>query len=282
MKQTDAVGVGAPKKGISPDDFLAAFDGDVDKAITALRAADRAHKKHRNKHHPVISADAPVVIDISHVSKFYKPGKQKIHALQDANLQIRQGEFIAITGTSGSGKSTLLQLIGGLDKPSEGSVTVDGHDIGKLSDRRLSEFRGQTIGFVFQFFYLQPFLKLQANIEVPAMFARTNKTTRGTKAGELASAVGLEERLQHYPKELSGGQMQRAAIARALLNNPKVLLADEPTGNLDSSNSAAIIDLFEQIRKDFGTTVVIVTHDANIAARADREIEMKDGQVLSS
>ena len=256
-------------------EYLRQFDGDVDKAVASLREAAEQQTRAQRSKVPVVSSDAPVLIDVAAVAKTYKLGKQTVEAIKDVSLQIRQGEFIAVT--SGSGKSTLLQLIGGLDKPTGGTVTVDGQNIGKLSDRHLSNFRNRTIGFVFQFFYLQPFLRLQANLEVPAMFARTGRAERAARAQELATAVGLAERLQHYPKELSGGQMQRAAIARALLNKPKVLLADEPTGNLDSANSTAIIELFEQIRKDYGTTIIVVTHDAAIAARADREIVMKDG-----
>lgn len=262
--------------------YLALFEGNLEQAVSNLQSTAEAEQlKHAKAKRPVIPADAAVVIELSDVSKTYKLGRQRVEALKQASLQVRQGEFIAITGTSGSGKSTLLQLIGGLDKPTAGNVLVDGRDIGKLSDRKLSIFRGQTIGFVFQFFYLQPFLRLQANLEVPGMFARLKKSQRATRAAELAHAVGLDERLKHFPKELSGGQMQRAAIARALLNNPKVLLADEPTGNLDSANSSAIIELFEKIRQDFGTTIIVVTHDAAIASRADREIVMKDGMVAA-
>lgn len=260
-------------------EYLDLFDGNIERAVGSLRIAADSNLA-RTRRRLTVATDAPIVIDIASVCKTYKIGRQRVEALKDVSLQVRQGEFVAITGTSGSGKSTLLQLIGGLDKPTGGTVTVDGHDIGKLSDRQLSTFRGLTIGFVFQFFYLQPFLRLQVNLEVPGMFARTNKSDRAARAAELAEAVGLSERLKHYPKELSGGQMQRAAIARALLNRPRVLLADEPTGNLDSVNSDAIVALFEKIRKDFGTTIIVVTHDATIAARADREIVMKDGTVL--
>lgn len=156
---------------------------------------------------------------------------------------------------------------------------MDGRELGKLSDRKLSVFRGQTIGFVFQFFYLQPFLRLQTNLEVPAMFARVKRSERQASTARLAEAVGLADRLKHLPKELSGGQMQRAAIARALMNKPKLILADEPTGNLDSQNGEAIISLFEQVRRDYGATVIVVTHDPKIAARADREIHLKDGVI---
>ncbi len=263
-------------KSLRAKELLALFNNNLEAAVAALRqqAGDGVLPKKR-----VPENVNPVLIEFQDVSKRYKLGRRHVDALNGVSFRIKQGEFVALTGPSGSGKSTLLQIMGGLDKPTAGSVTVNGHNIGKLSDRRLSLFRNQTVGFVFQFFYLQPFLRLQTNLEVPAMFARTKHQTRSEKARELAANVGLEERLRHYPKELSGGQMQRAAIARALLNNPKVLLADEPTGNLDSVNGRAIIDLFESVRRRFGTTIVVVTHDPKIAAHADREINLSDGEI---
>lgn len=254
--------------------FLDLFEGDVEAAVAALRQLGSPAPARKTA-----AASGPVLVDVSELSKTYKVGRQHIDALNGVSLQIHEGEFVAFTGPSGSGKSTLLQLIGGLDKPSRGHVIVDGRDLTKLSDRKLSVFRNRTIGFVFQFFYLQPFLRLEANLEVPGMFARVKKHDRAEHAGSLAAAVGLQDRLRHLPKEMSGGQMQRAAIARAMLNRPKLILADEPTGNLDSTNGKAIIDLFEQMRKDFGTTIVIVTHDPKVAAHADREIAMEDGKV---
>jgi ABC-type lipoprotein export system ATPase subunit len=260
-------------------ELLARFDGDASRAVAAIQRTAAEQQRHDQAPKFHIAADAPDVVSLQNISKMYKLGRQKVEALKSVSLTIKQGEFVAITGTSGSGKSTLLQLIGGLDKPTAGSINVDGHDLSKLSDRKLSVFRNQTVGFVFQFFYLQPFLKLQANLEVPGMFARAKGAERRQRATELARAVDLDERLNHFPRELSGGQMQRAAIARALLNRPKILLADEPTGNLDSANGSAIIELFETIRRDYGTTVIVVTHDSTIARRADREIIMKDGAI---
>jgi len=256
-------------------DFLEQFNS-LDAAIAALQAAAQSTQKK-----PARKPTGPVLIRTEHLSKQYKIGKQQVNALNDVSIEIHEGEFVAFTGPSGSGKSTLLQLIGGLDKPSDGSVSVDGQDLTKLSDRNLSTFRNSTIGFVFQFFYLQPFLDLQTNLTVPAIFANKNRTERLASAQQLAEAVGLGDRLQHLPKEMSGGQMQRAAIARALLNKPKLLLADEPTGNLDSVNGAAIIELFEKVRREFGTTIVVVTHDPKVAAHADREITLQDGKVLA-
>jgi len=263
-------------------DFLASYGGDVDAAIAALRAhhgggpsAARAPRRPRRER----SGDH--IITVNDLRKTYRMGRQKVAALGGVSLEIDRGEFVALTGASGSGKSTLLQIIGGLDKPSGGTVLVDGVDIGRLSDARLSRFRNRTIGFVFQFFYLQPFLRLATNTEVPGMFARTPRKQRKAQALRLIEEVGLSDRSTHLPREMSGGQMQRAAIARALLNQPAVLLADEPTGNLDSATGASIIELFERIRDEFGTTIIIVTHDEELALRADRTIRLSDGVIVA-
>lgn len=261
------------------DELLEVYGGDGAQAQAAI--AERVNDLRRAKRQTVAPlSDAPVVISVRDLKKTYKVGKTKLQALAGIDLDIHEGEIVALTGASGSGKSTLLQLMGGLDRPTDGSVTVHGTDLRTMHDGKLSEFRNQTIGFVFQFFYLQPFLRLATNLEVAGMFAGTQRVVRRERAAELADKVGLADRVRHYPKELSGGQMQRAAIARALLNQPKILLADEPTGNLDSTNSAAIIDLFEKIRDELQTTIVIVTHDPAIAARADREIKLQDGTIL--
>lgn len=268
---------------ISPeqiDDFLKLFDGDVEQAGRALR--DHVRQAQQVKRTAARAQRSNVVaLSVRDLAKTYKIGKTNVQALAGVSLDIYEGEIVALTGSSGSGKSTLLQLMGGLDKPTAGSVTVHETDLKTMRDGQLSEFRNRTIGFVFQFFYLQPFLRLERNLEVAGMFARTAPAERRARVAELAETVGLADRLRHYPKELSGGQMQRAAIARALLNRPKILLADEPTGNLDSVNGAAIIDLFERIRDEFQTTIVIVTHDQSIAARADCEIRLQDGAVVS-
>lgn len=254
--------------------FAQLFDSTED-AIKALQAYREPART--NKSNPTAHSQAPVVITVEKVVKQYKRGKQPVKALAGVSLEIHQGEFVSLTGASGSGKSTLLQLMGGLDKPTSGRITIDGTDINTLKDEDLSDFRNRTIGFVFQFFYLQPFLPLSKNIEVPGMFAHAKPDERLARVHELLRTVGLGEQAEQLPKQLSGGQIQRAAVARALLNSPKILLADEPTGNLDSKNSTAIIELFEHIRTTFGTTVVIVTHNPEIAARADREIRLRDG-----
>lgn len=261
--------------------FLDDFDGDAIRAAHALRDYAnelRGSKTDQPKSQKITTGKALLVA--KDLRKTYKLGRQKLEVLRGIDLSIHEGEFVAITGASGSGKSTLLQLIGGLDKPTSGVVQFGDTNIAKLSDKRLSEFRRQTVGFVFQFFYLQPFLRLEQNLEVPGMFARTKRKQRRQRASKLAEQVGLGDRLNHYPRELSGGQLQRAAIARALFNQPKVILADEPTGNLDTKNSKAIIDLFETIRRELGTAIVIITHDPVVAARADRQIVLQDGELI--
>lgn len=258
-------------------DFVAKF-GSAQQAINAI-ADLPAQPRPADRPKPAIP-DTPVVVSVDSLTKSYKVGKTKVDALRGVSIDIHEGEFIALTGSSGSGKSTLLQIIGGLDKPSSGKVEIMGTNLAKLSDTKLSTFRNQTIGFVFQFFYLQPFLNVSRNIEVAAMFAGAKRSDRKSSLQAVAQAVGLSDRANHMPNELSGGQMQRVAIARALLNRPKLILADEPTGNLDSANGKQIIDLFESIRKQFGTTVIVVTHDQKIADRADREIKLADGELL--
>lgn len=220
------------------------------------------------------------LVRIEGLTKRYKVGNNEIQALNSVNLDVQEGEFIAITGESGSGKSTLLQLIGCLDKPTSGSVYIGGQNIAELSDARLSNLRQNMIGFVFQSFYLQPFLRLNENVAVPAMFKGTKPKEISNKVASLLAQVGLIEQSGHYPKELSGGQMQRAAIARALINEPKILLADEPTGNLDSKNSESIIALFQSIRSSLGMTIIMVTHNPEIALQADRAITMRDGVIV--
>lgn len=221
----------------------------------------------------------PIAIKATNVIKKYKVGKQIIRAIDDVSVDIHEGEFVALVGPSGSGKSTLLHLLGGLDKPTSGEIVVGGKNVSSMNDRQLSKFRNQTIGFVFQSFYLQPFLTLRRNIEVASMPQRMGRAERKLRIESLARQVGLYDRLSHRPHELSGGQIQRAAIARALLNRPAIILADEPTGNLDSANSRDIISLFQQIREQYHTTIVIATHDNEIAAQADRVIALKDGRL---
>jgi len=271
------------------DDFLALFAGDTDAAIAAIKArtSQQSSQDDRSMDFDALSAKVqapvsngqPAIISVQSVTKTYRMGKQKVQALNDISLDIYPGEIVAIVGPSGSGKSTLLQILGCLDTPTKGKVLVDGSDITKLGDGKLSQLRRSTIGFIFQSFYLQPFLKLGDNVAVPAMFTSKKRQAINEETTQLLDKVGLLDRRNHYPKEISGGQIQRAAIARALINQPKIILADEPTGNLDSKNSEAIIDLFKTIRQQLGTTIIVVTHNIEVASMADRVIRLKDGAV---
>lgn len=263
---------------VKVEEFLALFDYDV----AAARAALDTHTPPQS----VVTPDHPrtssgkTIVALDAVSRTYALGKKSVSALSDITLSVKEGEFIAITGASGSGKSTLLQIIGCMDKPSSGDVTVTGQSVAKLRDSQLSLLRQRTVGFVFQSFYLQPFLTLEDNIALPAMFTREKTAATYARVHTLLAQVGLTERAKHYPSELSGGQIQRAAIARALINSPRIILADEPTGNLDSASSAAIIDVFHSIRRQLGTTIILVTHDQALARKADRIITLKDGRLL--
>lgn len=260
-------------------EFLSMFNGDASAAHAALSQYQQQDVDRVPTREPLRLADEEI-ISLQSVSKRYKLGKQTVDALRDVTLTIGKGEFVAITGASGSGKSTLLQIIGCLDKPTSGKVIVELKETTSLGDNALSELRQSAIGFIFQSFYLQPFLRLSDNLAVPAMFTNEKKKDIDGKVEQLLRQVGLSERARHFPKELSGGQVQRAAIARALVNNPRIILADEPTGNLDSVNSKSIIDLFRTIRDKLGTTIVVVTHNAEIAEQADRVIELKDGVIV--
>lgn len=265
----------SPQKSLLLEQLVALYDGDVEQMKKDLLAL--APKQVLNKQTKLTT---PVLISLEKVSKTYKRGKQEVKALDEVSFVVHEREIVALMGPSGSGKSTALNIMSGLDTPNIGSVLIDKQDITKLSNNERAMFRSKHLGFIFQFFYLQPFLTLRTNVEVPGMFSGLDKTTRKKRAEEFISAVGLSDRQDHKPKELSGGQMQRAAIARALLNQPRILLADEPTGNLDSTNAQEVVALFKHIRDTFGTAVVIVTHDPAVAAHADRVIEMKDGKVV--
>lgn len=219
-----------------------------------------------------------VVVELNQVSKTYKMDNVEVQALKGVNLKIVKGEFVAIMGPSGSGKSTLLHMIGCLDRPTSGKIYLDGIDVLKLSDSELARLRGKKIGFVFQFFYLYPTLTARENVELPMMIVEQDKKIREKRALNLLKVVGLEHRAEHLPSQLSGGERQRVAIARALANDPSLLLADEPTGNLDSKSGREIMELFVKLNKE-GKTIIIVTHDENIASYAERIIKIKDGRI---
>lgn len=220
------------------------------------------------------------VIEVKNLYKTYKLGGETITALNGVSLGIMQGEMVAITGPSGSGKSTLMHVIGGLDRPTSGDVLVFGQNISKLNQRQLAYYRNTTIGFVFQSFYLQPTLSAVDNVKLPLVFSKKN-VDRNAVAKDVLGKLGLLDRLKNKPSELSGGQRQRVAIARAIVNGPKVILADEPTGNLDSKTGKGVIELLRNLNKTEGVTIIIVTHDMTVAELCDRTIKMRDGQIIS-
>ncbi|MCQ4727135.1 ABC transporter ATP-binding protein [Anaerotignum faecicola] len=216
---------------------------------------------------------------MSHLEKYYDTGAIQVHALKDINLTIEEGEYVAIMGQSGSGKSTLMNILGCLDKPSGGLYELDGIDISKQSQRQLSYIRNKKIGFVFQSFNLIPRTTAIKNVELPMIYAKVGSSERRKRAVELLEKVGLGARINHMPNEISGGQKQRIAIARALANKPSILLADEPTGNLDTASSVEIMELFTQLNKE-GVTVIVVTHEDDIAEFTKRVIRFRDGQII--
>ena len=219
------------------------------------------------------------MIELKNVSKVYALGGEKIVALDHVNLKIENGDFLAITGPSGSGKSTLANIAGGLDIPDEGEVLVDEKNLSEHNDSEMSRYRNSYIGFIFQTFNLQPNYSALENVMIPLMFAGISHAEREKRAKECLTAVGLGDRIKHRPTELSGGQRQRVCIARALANNPKVIIADEPTGNLDSKKGAEIISILKQLNTKMGVTLIIITHDMSVAKEAKKVIEIHDGKI---
>ena len=219
------------------------------------------------------------LIEVKNLNKIYGSGEAEVKALKNINLNIEQGEFVAIVGQSGSGKSTLLHLIGGVDIPSSGEVIIDGKNIYKLKEKELSILRRRKLGFIFQFFNLIPVLTAQENIEMPVLL--DNEKIDKKYMNELLMILGLEERKNNYPSQLSGGQQQRVSIGRALANKPSIILADEPTGNLDSKNSKEVLELLKYCAKKYNQTLILITHDINIAKSADRVITIEDGEIIS-
>lgn len=218
------------------------------------------------------------IVKVEHLSKIYGKGDTAVHALDDVSFSIEQGQFVAIVGPSGSGKSTLLHILGGVDTPTGGKVRIGDTDISKLDETALAIFRRRQIGLIYQFYNLIPILTVEENMTLPLLL--DGKKPDRQMLHTLVSTLGLSERLHHLPNQLSGGQQQRVSIGRALLNNPALMLADEPTGNLDSENSKEIIALLRRFNREFNQTVVIITHDERIALSADRVISVQDGKIV--
>ena len=219
------------------------------------------------------------ILSVEHLTRVFGSGEGTVRALDDVSLSIEAGEFIAIVGSSGSGKSTLLHLMGGVDRPTSGTVRLMGEDIYRRTDEQLAIFRRREVGLIYQFNNLIPILSARENITLPALL--DGRAVNENRLAELADALGLDGRMNHLPSQLSGGQQQRVAIARALMNAPAVILADEPTGNLDSRNSAEVMGLLRESSERFKQTLVVITHDEDIALRADRVIAIEDGRVAS-
>ena len=220
-----------------------------------------------------------MIITVDNINKTYKNGSLELQVLKNISFKVDKGEFLAIMGSSGSGKSTMMNILGCLDNQYEGKYILDGIDISKSTENELSEIRNKKIGFIFQSFNLLPRLTALENVELPLIYSSVPKEERHKRANELLEMVGLKDRTHHRPNELSGGQRQRVAIARALANNPSIILADEPTGNLDSKSEAEIIEILQKLNK-MGKTIVIVTHEPNIGEIAQRKIVFKDGEII--
>jgi len=219
------------------------------------------------------------ILKVENLSKIYGKGENKVEALKNINLSVNKGEFVAVVGTSGSGKSTLLHLIGGLDRPTGGRVIIDGESIYQYKEEKLAIFRRRKVGFIFQFFNLIPVLDVEENIALPALM--DNDRIDRNYLDEIIKLLGLEDRRHHLPSELSGGQQQRVSIGRALLNKPSIILADEPTGNLDSTTSREVMELLRFTAQRYNQTLILVTHDINLASMADRIVTIHDGEIVS-
>jgi putative ABC transport system ATP-binding protein len=225
------------------------------------------------------TAQAGGLVRVQNVDKVFKRGSEEVHVLGGLNLDIPEGEFLALMGPSGSGKSTLLNLIGGLDRPSQGSVEVGGERVDKLSNRKLAAWRARHIGLVFQFYNLMPVLSAQKNVELPLLLTHLSRSERKKRAAIALDIVGLSHRAGHYPRTLSGGEQQRVGIARAIVTDPTLLLCDEPTGDLDRKSGDEILDLLQALNREQGKTIIMVTHDIHAAARAGRTLYLDKGQL---
>jgi len=220
-----------------------------------------------------------ILVSIRNVDKVFKRGSEEIHVLGGLDLEIPEGEFLALMGPAGSGKSTLLNLVGGLDRPSQGTVEIGGEHIDELSDRRLAAWRARHVGLVFQFYNLMPVLTAQKNVELPLLLTHLSRSERKKRAAIALDIVGLSHRNDHYPSTLSGGEQQRVGIARAIVTDPTILLCDEPTGDLDRKSGDEVLDLLQALNREQGKTIVMVTHDIHAAARASRTLYLNKGRL---
>ena len=219
------------------------------------------------------------LVHLDNVEKVFQRGSEQIHVLSNLNLNVPKGEFLALMGPSGSGKSTLLNLIGGLDRPTKGSVSIAGDHVNELSDRKLADWRARHIGFVFQLYNLMPVLTAERNVELPLLLTHLNKTQRRKHVETAMHVVGLGHRMKHYPRTMSGGEQQRVGIARAIVTDPTLLLCDEPTGDLDRKSGDEILDLLTALNREHGKTIIMVTHDPHASARASRTVYLNKGQL---
>jgi len=250
--------------------FINNLSGNISGAISGQKKSDKR------------ANEDGIIIELKDVWKTYVMGEVKVHALRGLNLRVKKGEFLAVMGPSGSGKSTFMNMVGCLDIPSRGSIFLDGKDISLMSESDLAQIRGRKIGFIFQKFNLLNTMTAKENVMLPLTFQGLSQGERESTSKKYLQLVGLGERMDHTPNELSGGQQQRVAIARALANNPEVILADEPTGNLDSHSGKSVLDFLRKLHEEQGTTIIMVTHDDKIAKQADRIAYLKDGMIVQS
>jgi putative ABC transport system ATP-binding protein len=222
-----------------------------------------------------------ILVNVDAVDKMFRRGSEDIHVLSNLNLKVPKGEFLALMGPSGSGKSTLLNLIGGLDRPTKGTVSIDGERVEDLSDRKLAAWRARHIGFVFQLYNLLPVLSAERNVELPLLLTHLSKSERKKHVETALTVVGLDHRMKHYPRTMSGGEQQRVGIARAIVTDPTLLLCDEPTGDLDRKSGDGILDLLQALNKEHGKTIIMVTHDPHASARASRTVYLNKGQLTT-
>jgi len=222
-----------------------------------------------------------VLVDLDGIEKVFHRGSEDIHVLSDLHLKVPKGEFLALMGPSGSGKSTLLNLIGGLERPTRGTVSIDGDRVNELSDRQLASWRARHIGFVFQLYNLLPVLTAERNVELPLLLTHLSKAERKKQVATALALVGLAHRTKHYPRQLSGGEQQRVGIARAIATDPTLLLCDEPTGDLDRKSGDEILDLLQALNREHGKTIIMVTHDPHASARASRTVYLNKGQLTN-